>query len=215
MSNGRVSFRLPRIYEHAQGKVRTEFGKGYWWEKVLGIQGWESDYESVRRTLQYLKERKIASEGSRRSYGTYFGRFCSEYGITNPDELNQKDPAGISKLIENFLADNVNWSAHYKNTIRAYLLLHFKRNGFTNNRSLLVEYERVQRRSRINPEYIPSRGEIWAMADGVGDTYNMALISSCTTQDSVRALFALSNTAISRTNTSRSEIPCLFRSFLE
>jgi len=125
--------------------------------------------------LRYLCERKVGSDGSRRSYGYYLAAFCQAQNVTDPDALVERSPQELAALVNSFLRRQTSWTSHYKNTVLSYLLMHFKCNGFRDGRSLIVRNYHVPRRFRANPEHIPSSGEIWKMSEAA-DSYGRALV---------------------------------------
>lgn len=166
-------------FHRVRARKRASSGRfvkeDFWWEEFLRINEWSSAFTTVSRTLLYLKERKVGSEGSRRSYGYYLSRFCQEAGTSNPDELVQRKPEQISRLVNEFLESKPAWTNHYRNTVASYLGMHFKVNGFLGPNALRLRTYYTPPRFRANPEHVPTIKEVWKLASN-GNAYTRALV---------------------------------------
>jgi len=140
-------------------------------EAALKVHGWKSKYSSVQRLLDHLK-RKTRSETSRVKYLQELHRFLRFIGVDNPDVLVGKTKREIEGAFQRFvdkLADEGR-SIRYINTLIADLKLFFKVNGFKNSKEIEVERYYQPSRYRKKPEYIPTKEEIFRMADSCGSS---------------------------------------------
>jgi len=138
-----------------------------------GPKAWRSYYASVQNLLNHLS-RFTKSESSREKYLGSLRRFCLWFG-SNPDELVRLPQVEIEASIQNFvdgLAQKSN-SRTYINSIIKRLKSFFRANGYDN---LKVATYFVPTRYRKREEYIPSKGEVLAMANVAGRPKNRAII---------------------------------------
>ena len=138
-----------------------------------GAEGWKSRYESVQRLLNHLA-RYTRSEGSKEKYLNILRRFC-EWSGYHPEELVQLPKEEVEELIQSF-ADELaamDRSKAYVNTVIKKLKTFFRANGY---KDLEVATHFVPTRYRKRPEYIPTKEEIYAMADSAGSLRNRAVI---------------------------------------
>jgi integrase len=146
-------------------KARKDF------EVALKVDGWRSEYASVQKLLDYLK-RKTRSETSRVKYLQELHRFLKHAKVANPDDLVRRSKKEVEGLLQDFvdaLAEK-GCSIRYINTLIADLKLFFKVNGFKKEREVEVERYFQPARYRKKPEYIPTKEEIFAMADSCGSS---------------------------------------------
>ena len=142
----------------------------------LKVDGWTSVYRSINTLLRHLS-RKTGSEASRTTYLRIIYRFC-EYCEYKPDNLVKLRKKKIEKLVQNFCDEllHKNRSRRYVSTVLHTLLTFFKVNGFKGSRALNVESYHVPARYRKRKEYIPTKNEVYDMADNAGNLKNRAII---------------------------------------
>ena len=150
-------------------------------EKYFGIgaregpEAWKSSFASVQMLLDHLS-RFSGSEGSRQSYLDMLKRFCQRTGY-DPDGLTQLHKNEIERLIQDYADEKARDQASraYVNTIIKRLRTFFQVNGFEDLK-LQTHYQPTRYRKR--PEYIPTKGEVHAMANAAGSTRDRAIILS-------------------------------------
>lgn len=148
------------------------------WEAYLGISDWNSKHPPVNNFLNYLRYKKIGSEGSRSVYCNVLFAFC-KYANKSPDELVALPKADVEKLIESFCYWKMKnkWkSPRTANTAQFILKTFFKTNGFKGSQELDVECFHQSVRDRTRPEYIPTSEESRGMANVAGSLRNRAII---------------------------------------
>lgn len=144
--------------------------------EFLKVNGWSSEYKSVDALLKHLS-RKSGSEASKRTYLRRLYPFCL-YAKMNPDELVDLPKGDVEGLVQAY-ADGFNndrYSKRYANNILAVLRAFFEANGFKNANALEVEGYYTPTRYRKVPEYIPSKHEVYMMADSACSLRNRAII---------------------------------------
>ncbi|RLI76223.1 hypothetical protein DRP05_13315 [Archaeoglobales archaeon] len=140
-----------------------------------GSEGWKSSYNSVQKLLNHLA-RYTRSEGSREKYLDLLRRFC-EWSGYNPEELVHLPKEMVEDLIQNF-ADELaamDRSKAYVNSVIKKLKTFFRSNGY---KDLEVATHFVPTIYRKRPEYIPTKEEVYMMADSAGSLRNRAVILS-------------------------------------
>ena len=138
-----------------------------------GADGWKSSYESVQNLLNHLA-RYTRSEGSREKYLDLLRRFC-EWCNYNPNELVCLPKEKVESLIQSF-ADGLaamDRSKAYVNSVIKRLKTFFRSNGY---KDLEIATHFVPTRYRKRPEYVPTKEEVYAMADAAGSLRNRAII---------------------------------------
>jgi len=144
--------------------------------EFLKVNGWSSEYKSVDALLKHLS-RKSGSDASRKTYLQRLYPFCL-YAKTNPDELVRLPKSDVERLVQDY-ADGFNndrYSKRYANNILAVLKAFFEVNGFKNANALEVEGYYTPSRYRKVPEYIPSKHEVYLMADSACSLRDRAII---------------------------------------
>ena len=138
----------------------------------LQVNGWSSLHFSVDRLLRRL-HRKSRSEATKRTYLNVIKRFCLHVGMS-PDDLVQLDKERIEMLVQDYcdVFNSPRYSRKYVNGILHILRSFFKANGLEIN----VEGYYVPARYRKRPEYIPTKNEVYEMADNSGSLRNRAII---------------------------------------
>ncbi len=166
----------------AFGKISLEgprplrgFERHFGIEAREGSDAWRSSFASVQMLLDHLS-RFSGSEGSRQSYLNMLKRFCQRTGY-DPDGLTQLHKHEVERLIQDYADEKARDQASraYVNTIIKRLRTFFHVNGFEDLK-LQVYYQPTRYRKR--PEYIPTKGEVHAMANAVGSTRDRAIILS-------------------------------------
>ncbi|TET72698.1 hypothetical protein E3J39_01765, partial [Candidatus Bathyarchaeota archaeon] len=166
----------------AFGKISLEgprplrgFERYFGIEAREGSEAWRSSFASVQRLLDHLS-RYSGSEGSRESYLNMLRRFCQITGY-DPDGLTQLHKNEVERLIQDYADEKARDQASraYVNTIIKRLRTFFRVNGFEDLK-LQVYYQPTRYRKRS--EYIPTKGEVHAMANAASSTRDRAIIVS-------------------------------------
>lgn len=142
----------------------------------LKVNGWKSGYNSVDLLLRHLS-RRCKSEGSRRAYLGRLHLFCLHTGM-EPDELIAMPKEVIEKQVQDY-ADQFNDGKHslsYMNNIINLLRAFFQVNGFKGAKGLEVEGYYMPARYRKTPQYIPTKNEVYLMADSACSLRDRAII---------------------------------------
>jgi len=142
--------------------------------QFLEEKGWCSSYHSVNNLLLHLM-RKSKSEGSKRIYLWHLYKFC-QYTNRKPNELIALRRNQVEKLVQEYADSLRDASPRYSNLAIAILKTFFTVNGFKHAKALELETYHVPRRFRITPEYIPTRLEVYRMADSAGSLRDRAII---------------------------------------
>ena len=142
--------------------------------RFLRVSGWRSDYRSVENLLLHLS-RRSRSEGSRRLYLWHLYKFC-QYAGKEPDELVRLRRDYAEKLVQNYADSLRDRSPRYANLAISILKTFFEVNGFKRAKALELETYHVPRRFKILPEYIPTKPEIYRMADSACSLRDLSLI---------------------------------------
>ena len=136
-----------------------------------------SDYHSVDMLLRHLG-RKTGSHSTFRYYLMRLYNFCLSTNM-DPDMLISMPKDMIEKLLQDY-ADSYNDSKHslvyINNNVLAPLRSFFKRNGFKGVMELDVEGYYVPPRYRKIPEYIPTKYEVYLIADSACSLRDRAAI---------------------------------------
>jgi len=141
-----------------------------------GAGAWVSAYASVQNLLDHM-QRFTKSESSKEVYLNGLRRFC-EWSGRDPDELVHLSKYKSEKLVQNYV-DHLaarDRSKAYVNSIIKRLKTFFRTNGFTGNSKLNVKSYFVPTRYRKIPEYVPTKTEVFAMADAAGSRRDRAII---------------------------------------
>jgi integrase len=153
---------------------KTEFGKRSKAEEFLQVRGWNSGYKAVNNLLAHLM-RKSKSEGSKRLYIWHLHKFC-EYIGKKPNELVALKRNQAEKYSQQYADSFANVSPRYSNLAIAVLKAFFAANGFKRGKALELETYHAPARFRITPEYIPTKTEVYTMADSACSMRNKAII---------------------------------------
>lgn len=145
------------------------------------IDGWKSRYASVDVMLRHLQRKSggygAPSYATVEWYGTVLNSFCKYVG-KDPDQLVSLANGELEELIHSYL-DLGLAKGLSKKTVknrRSCLLMHFKKNGFKGAKELEIEVYPVPARYRKMLEYIPSSGEVLAMADAARSVRDRAIV---------------------------------------
>jgi integrase len=138
-----------------------------------GPSAWVSSDSGVQNLLSHLG-RFTRSYGSREKYLQVLQRFCCWSGH-NPSQLTSLGRTQIESLIQGFIDDlaELDRSPSYLNSLIKRLKTFFHCNGIDD---LRVTTYFVPTRYRKRAEHIPSKTEIFAMADASGSPKNRAII---------------------------------------
>ena len=134
--------------------------------------GWLSRFESINKLLKKLS-RKSKSEWTKRTYLSIIANLCNRVKV-NPDELIRLKKEDVEKIIQEY-CDELNGrscSRRYINGIIHVMRSFFKANGI----DITLEGYYTPSRYRKRPEYIPTKEEVYAMADCAGSLRNRAII---------------------------------------
>lgn len=142
----------------------------------LRVSGWRSEYKSVNALLKHLA-RKSRSLASRKAYLQRLFCFCVYVG-TDPDELIKQPQNLVEELLQTYTDryNNGRYSVRYLNNIQALLKTFFEVNGFKGSKRLDVEGYYMPARYRKAPEYIPTKHEVYLMADSAVSLRDRAII---------------------------------------
>jgi integrase len=145
--------------------------------EFLKVSAFGSDYESIDRLLKHLG-RKTGSKGTERGYLNRIHVFCLYLNL-NPDELIALPKRQIEEFVQTY-ADGYNdgtySQAYINNNVLAPLRTLFKVNGFKGSNVIDVEGYYVPPRYRKTFEYVPTKYEIYCMADNAGSLKGRAII---------------------------------------
>lgn len=142
--------------------------------KFLRVNEWRSSYRSVNNMLLHLI-RKSKSEGSRRLYLWHLSKFC-QYTHRKPNELVALRRSQVEKLVQEYADSLMEASPRYSNLAVAVLKAFFGVNGFKRAKALELETYHAPPRFRISPEYIPTKSEVYRMADSACSLRDRAMI---------------------------------------
>ena len=136
------------------------------------VDGWVSPYNSVNNLLRRLS-RRTGSEATKRSYLGVIRRFCCYVGM-GPDELLKLEREQLESLVQSYCDkfNNPNYSRKYANNVLRILKSFFEANGLRLN----VEGYYLPTRYRKRAEYVPTKNEVYDMADNAGSLRNRAII---------------------------------------
>lgn len=144
------------------------------YQSFLKVKEWKSNYRCVNNLLAHLM-RKSKSEGSKRLYLWHLHKFC-EYANKKPNELVGLRRNQAEKLAQEYADSFRNTSPRYSNLAVAVLKTFFVANGFKHAKSLELETYHAPPRFRISPEYIPTKSEVYSMADSACSLRDRAII---------------------------------------
>jgi integrase len=142
----------------------------------LKVNKWTSKYRSVNNLLDHLM-RKSKSEGSRRLYLWHLFKFC-QFAKKKPNELTALKRDQAEKLAQTYADSFRDTSPRYSNLAVAILKSFFFVNGFKRAKALELETYHAPPRFRKTPEYIPTKTEVYRMADSACSLRDRALILS-------------------------------------
>jgi integrase len=158
--------------------------------RFLKINGWTSDLPAVQNLLNHLS-RKSKSEGTKKNYSWHLYGLCRTSGKA-PDELVKLRRDVAEKLVQSYTDTIAVDSPRYGNMAIYALRAFFHSNGYRHSKELELESYHVPRRFRVTPEYVPSKIEVYAMADSAGSLRDRAIIlalySSGLRNSTIRAL---------------------------
>ncbi len=179
MASSSKLFRTNPYAKINEGELKTSFEKKPKERTTLDflkVHGWQSDYKSVNLMLKRLS-RKCKSEASRKTYLSRLYGLCLHTGM-NPDKLVALSKKQIENTVQNY-ADRFNngkYSLNYANGNLNLLKGFFQASGFTGVRALNLEGYHKPPRYRSRFQYIPTKNEVYAMADSSGSLRNRAFI---------------------------------------
>jgi integrase len=119
--------------------------------------------------------RKSKSEGSKRLYLWHLYKFC-QYTNKKPNQLVALRRNQAEKLAQEYADSFRNTSPRYSNLAVAVLKTFFVANGFKHAKLLELETYHAPPRFRISPEYIPTKSEVYGMADSACSLRDRAII---------------------------------------
>jgi site-specific recombinase XerD len=143
----------------------------------LKVSDTESEYVSIDKLLSHLR-RRTGSEGTKRGYLKRIHAFC-KYLNMNPDQVIALPKKAVEEFIQTY-ADSYNNGtyspAYINNNILAPIRTLFRSNGFKGSNALDVEGYYVPPRYKKKYEYVPTKNEIYLMADNAGSLKGRAII---------------------------------------
>lgn len=121
--------------------------------------------------------RKTKSEASRKTYLSRLYGLCLHTNM-NPDELIALPKKQIEKKVQNYtdLFNDGKYSLNYANNNLNLLKGFFQASGFKGIRELNLEGYHTPPRYHSRVQYIPTKNEVYLMADSSGSLRNRALI---------------------------------------
>lgn len=144
------------------------------YQTFLKVEDWTSEYQSVNQILIHLS-RKCKSEGTRKLYLWHLYKFC-EFTHQKPNQLIKLKTQQAEKLAQQYADTFGSKSPRYANLAIIILKTFFTSNGFTREKTLELESYHAPSRFRITPEYIPSKIEVYRMADSACSLRDRAMI---------------------------------------
>lgn len=144
------------------------------WQMSLKVKDWESSYRCVNNLLLHLS-RKTKSESSKKLYLSHLHRFCNFTG-KKPNQLVTLKTKQVEKYAQAYADTFKDTSPRYANLAITALKAFFTSNGFTHTKALELETYHAPSRFRVTPEYIPSKTEVYRMADSAGSLRDRAMI---------------------------------------
>jgi len=154
--------------------IRVAVDRGPAYYKFLRVRGWCSNYRSVNNLLLHLI-RRSKSEGSKRIYLWHLYKFC-HYTSRKPNELVALKRNQIEKLVQSYADSLMDASPRYSNLAISSLKTFFAVNGFKHAKALELETYHAPPRFRITNEYIPTKHEIYRMADSACSLRDRAIV---------------------------------------
>jgi len=145
--------------------------------KYLKVSESESEYTSIDRLLRHLR-RKTGSKGTKRAYLKRIYFFCLHLNM-NPDQIIALPKHQIEEFVQTYADgyhDGTHSPAYINNNVLAPVRTLFKVNGFKGSHALDIEGYYVPPRYRKTLEYIPTKYEIYSMADNAGSLKGRAII---------------------------------------
>jgi integrase len=140
----------------------------------LGIDGWQSSSKPVDNLLRRLA-RRTKSEATLRNYTWHLHGLC-QMAEKSPSELVHLKRNVAERLAQRYADSLSKSSPRYANTAIDSLSAFFSSNGYKHFRALELERYSVPRRSRSRKEHIPTKEEVYRMADCAGSLRNRAII---------------------------------------
>ncbi len=142
--------------------------------KLLRVEGWQSRYQPVNNLLMHLA-RKSKSEGTKKVYLWHLYKFCRFEGKT-PPQLVKMRRNDVERLVQTYADSFSGASRSYSNLAIAALKAFFSANGFKRNKTLELESYYQPPRHRVTQEYIPTKAEVYRMADSACSLRNRAIM---------------------------------------
>ena len=148
-------------------------------EKTFGIPArtgptaWTSTSPSVQKLLDHLG-RYSQAESSREVYLRILERLCQAKNMT-PDDLVKKSKEELEELVQDYSAEvkRQGRSRSYVNGLIKRLKTFLRANGHDN---LKIQSYHMPSRYRKTPEYIPTKEEVYSIADSAKTLRDRALI---------------------------------------
>jgi len=149
------------------------------YEQEMGIverNAWRSVFPSVQNLLDHLR-RYTKSASSREKYLCQVAQFC-RWARMGPEDLVKLPKTRIELLIQDWVdgMEELGRSRSYLNCVIKRLRTFFHANGFVGEKELNIRTYFMPTRYRKVPEYIPTKEEVYCMANAVGNTRDRAII---------------------------------------
>jgi integrase len=169
---GTSSSRLRGVSEF--GDRPTRGGRVLDQYRFLRVEGWNSRLLCVNNLLLRLS-RKSKSEGTRKVYLWHLYKFC-RFAAKTPAQLVRMRRNDVEHLVQQYADSFSGTSRAYSNLAIAALKAFFAANGFTRNRELELESYYQPPRHRTTNEYIPTKAEVYRMADSACSLRDRAIV---------------------------------------
>jgi integrase len=160
--------------ENIRHNYAAEKGRSSKAQEFLRVREWNSNYKPVNNLLAHLM-RKSKSEGSKRLYIWHLYKFCKNTG-KRPNELVALKRNQAEKLSQAYADSLAKASPRYSNLAIAVLKAFYLANGFKRGKALELETYHAPVRFRITPEYVPTKTEVYTMADSACSMRDRAII---------------------------------------
>jgi len=142
---------------------------------LLRVKAWESRYQSVNNLLLHLS-RKSRSEGTRKLYLWHLYKFC-QFTNRTPAQLAEMRRDDVEKTVQHYADSLASVSSRsYANIAISALKAFFSVNGFKRNKALEIQSYYQPPRQKLTQEYVPTKAEIYRMADSACCLRDRAII---------------------------------------
>lgn len=173
----KISSLMLQTPEFLDEKIPAELSSYTECLQFLKVSEEGSEYQSIQRLLKHLG-RKTGSSGTRKGYLKRISFLCINLRM-KPDEITELPKHQIEKSVQDY-ADSYNNGtyspAYINNNVLAPIRTWLKVNGFKGINALDIEGYYVPARYRKTFEYVPTKYEVYLMADNAGSLKGRAII---------------------------------------